>query len=295
MQTQKPILFTGAFCTQQEWIDTILSVFPSVHYLPHFFSPQNETRTIFSFDSEYPFMESQEKNSYALYMEEFINPKTEQESQKGTFSGGFKQIYQRFVDKYQINKESKKQVRPFIYDTYGIFLAEWMYKYYKTDIVILIQHPLSFVYNWIENKESIDFDTLLSPKIIKYAPITLERIALEKEDNTFNSLQEWEKVLRLWLVFAETILHYQLIYPNWLFFRYEDFRETPERTLADICDMLELDYSKEFVDKFEQTKEIRIQDAQRIETDYVKALIEETQEYLTHFYPKDITGRNMFR
>jgi hypothetical protein len=297
MQTQKPILFTGAFHSQQEWIDTILSVFPSMRYLPHFFSPQIETRDIFSFGSQYPFIEPEGENIYASFMAEFINPKTGQvqENPKGAFSSGFKQFYHRFVDKYQINKETKKEVRPLIYDKYGIFLVEWLHKHYQTDVVILIQHPLSFVHNWIESKESIDFDKLFSPKISKYAPIILERVALEKEENTFESLQEWEKVMRVWLVFAETILYYQLNYPDWLFFRYEDFRESPERTLRDICDMLDLDYTKEFVAKYEETKEIRTQDAQRLNPDYLKALINETQEYLTHFYPRNVIGKSMFR
>lgn len=228
-------------------------------------------------------------------MGEFINSKTEQENTKGAFSSGFKQLYHRFVDKYQVNKETKKEIRPLIYDKHGIFLTEWLYKHYRTDVIILIQHPLKFVYHWLEKNESMDFDKLFSPKIIKYAPNILERVAIEQKENTFQSLQEWEKAIRVWLVFAETILYYQLNYPDWLFFRYEDFRDTPERTLTDICDMLDLDYTTEFVTKFEETKEIRIQDAKKVNPDYLKALINEAQEYLTHFYPRDITGKSIFR
>ncbi|WP_338812378.1 hypothetical protein V9L05_13320 [Bernardetia sp. Wsw4-3y2] len=296
MQTQKPILFTGAFCSQQEWIDTILSTFPSMRYLPYFFSPKSETRSVFSFESEYPYIDPEKDNSYASFMTEFISPKKiEQESPKGAFSSSFKQLYHRFVDKYQISKETKKEIRPLIYDKHGFFLAEWLYKHYQTDVVILIQHPLSFVYNWIENKKNTDIDTLFSSKIVSYAPNTLERIILEKQENRFASLQEWEKAVRVWLVFAETILYYQLNYPDWLFFRYEDFRETPERTVTDICDMLDLDYTTEFLNKFEATKQIRSQDAEQINADYIKALINETQEYLTHFYPRNIIGKSMFR
>ena len=151
------------------------------------------------------------------------------------------------------------------------------------------------MYHWIENKKKLDFETLFSEKITKYAPNILERVALEKQEHTFESLQEWEKALRIWLVFAETTLYYQLNYPDWLFFRYEDFRETPERTITDICDMLDLDYTKEFVKKIEETKEIRLQDTERLNPTYLKTLINETQEYLTHFYPRNIIGKNMFR
>lgn len=295
MQTQKPILFTGAFCSQQEWIDTILSVFPSMRYLPHFFSPNSESMDIFSFENEYPFISPQENNPYAPFIAEFFGYKLGQENIKGAFGNSFKQLYHRFVDKYQINRESKKEIRPLIYDKHGIFLAEWLHQHYQTDIIILIQHPLTFVMNWLEAKQSLDLDALFSQKIINYAPISLERIELEKEDNLFQDLQEWEKALRIWLVFAETILHYQLNYPDWLFFRYEDFKETPERILTDICDMLDLDYTKEFVKKFEETKEIRLQDVEPTNPDYTKALIHEAQEYLTHFYPKNTLGKSMFR
>lgn len=295
MQTQKPILFTGAFCSKHEWIEPILSVFPSMRYFPYFFSSQLETKTIFSFANKYPFIEPQGTNPYASFMAEFINPKADQENSKSTFGSGFKQLYHRFVDKYHVNKENKKEIRPLIYDPYGFFLAEWLQKQYDSDVVVLIQHPLSFVYNWIENKENIDFDALFDTQIIKYAPNILERVAVEKEENKFETLQEWEKALRVWLVFAETTLYYQLNYPDWLFFRYEDLRETPERTLTDICDMLDLDYTKEFVAKFEETKEMRLQDAQKINPDYVKNLINETQDYLTHFFPRSNIGKSMFR
>jgi hypothetical protein len=59
--------------------------------------------------------------------------------------------------------------------------------------------------------------------------------------------------------------------------------------------MLDLDYTKEFVAKYEETKEIRTQDAQRLNPDYLKALINETQEYLTHFYPRNVIGKSIFR
>ena len=295
MQTQRPILFTGAFCSNQEWIDSILSVFVSVRYLPHFFSPQADSLEILSFQNEFPFIAPQENNPYAPFIEEVLGYKLGQESVKAAFGNSFKQLYQRFVDKYQINKEIKKEIRPFIYDKHGIFLAEWLHKHYQTDVVILIQHPLSFVYNWIENKESMDFDKLFSPKLIKYAPSTLERIELEKEENAFENLQEWEKVIRIWLIFAETILYYQLNYPNWLFFKYEDFREAPERILTDMCDMLDLNYTKEFLIKINETKEARNQEIGSVDPDYIKALINETKEYLTHFYPKNNVGKSMFR
>lgn len=295
MQMQKPILFTGAFCSNQDWIEPILSVFPSVRYLPHFFSPDADSMEIFSFENEFPFIAPQENNPYAPFIAEFFGAKLETESVKPAYGNSFKKFYQRFVDKYQINKEIKKEIRPLIYDKHGIFLTEWLHKHYQTDVVILIQHPLNFVANWIENKQNMDFDKLFSPKIIDYAPNSFERIASEKEGNIFQGLQEWEKALRVWLIFAETILHYQLNYPDWLFFRYEDFRETPERILTDICDMLDLNYTKEFLQKIEETKEIRTQEAVRINPDYLKALINETQEYLTHFYPRNIIGKSMFR
>ncbi|WP_375561642.1 hypothetical protein ACE193_03575 [Bernardetia sp. OM2101] len=295
MQTQKPILFTGAFCSQQEWIEPILSVFPSVRYLPHFFSPNTDAMDIFSFENEFPFIAPQEDNPYSSFLSEFFGHKIGQENAKAASGNSFKQLYQRFVDKYQINKEVKQEIRPLIYDKHGIFLAEWLSKHYQADVVILIQHPLSFVANWIENKENMDFDKLFSPKLITYSPNIYERIASEKEANIFKDLQEWEKALRIWLIFAETILYYQLNYPDWLFFRYEDFRETPERTLTDICDMLDLTYTKEFLQKVEETKEVRTKDAERINPDYLKALINETQEYLTHFYPRNIIGKSMFR
>ncbi len=295
MQTQKPILFTGAFCSDKEWIEPILSVFPSVRYLPHFFSPQADSMEIFSFEEEFPFIAPQENNPYAPFIAEFFGYKLGQENVKAAFGNSFKQLYQRFVDKYQINKETKKEIRPLIYDKHGIFLAEWLNKHYATEVIILIQHPLHFVYNWIKNKENMDLDKLFSPKLISYAPNILARIELEKEEKIVEDLQEWQKALRIWLVFAETILHYQLNYPDWLFFRYEDFRETPERLLTDICDMLDLNYTKEFLVKMEETKELRNQDAERVETDYIKDLINEAQEYLTHFYPKDIVGKSMFR
>ncbi len=295
MQTQKPILFTGAFCPNQEWIEPILSIFPSVRYLPYFFSLESESVDVFSFENEFPFIASQEDNLYAPLLAEFFGHKSEQENTKAVFGKSFKQLYHCLVDKYQINKETKKEIRPLIYDKNGFFLAEWLQKHYYADVVILIQHPLSFVHNWIENKKSTDFNTLFSKKIINYAPNTLGRVALEQEENNFQDLQEWEKAIRIWLVFAETTLYYQLNYPDWLFFRYEDFRETPERTLTDICDMLDLGYTKEFLKKIEETKEIRIQDAERLNPDYLKALINETQEYLTHFYPRNSIGKSMFR
>ncbi|PIY08451.1 MAG: hypothetical protein COZ18_12225 [Flexibacter sp. CG_4_10_14_3_um_filter_32_15] len=293
MQTQKPILFTGAFCSNQEWIEPILSVFPLVHYLPHFFSPHSDAMEIFSFEKKFPFIAPKEDNPYAPFIAEFFGYKTGQENTKT--GNSFKQLYHRFVDKYQINKDIKKKIRPLIYDKHGIFLAEWLSKHYQADIIILIQHPLHFVYQWIENKESMDFDKLFLPKLTNYAPNTFERVALEKQENRFQELQDWEKALRIWLIFAETILYYQLNYPDWLFFRYEDFREKPERTLTDICDMLDLNYTKEFLKKFEETSEMRTKDAKRLNPDYLKALINETQEYLTHFYPRNVIGKSMFR
>ncbi len=290
---QKPILFTGAFCSNQEWIESILSVFPSVHYLPHFFSPNSDSTEIFSFQHQFPFISSQEDNSYKSLIEGFFEQKEEEpQNTKATFGTGFRQFYNRFVDKYQTNKETKKVIRPLIYDKHGIFLAEWLHKHYQADVIVLIQHPFSFVTNWIENKKNLDIDTLFSSKLTGYAPNAFERIREIKE---FENLKEWQRAIKIWLVFAETILHYQLNYPDWLFFRYEDFREKPERTLTDICDMLDLGYTEEFLIKIKESKEIRNQGEQKTETDYIRALINETKEYLTHFHPQSTIGKRTFR
>jgi len=40
---------------------------------------------------------------------------------------------------------------------------------------------------------------------------------------------------------------------------------------------------------------MRTKDAKRLNPDYLKALINETQEYLTHFYPRNVIGKSMFR
>ncbi|WP_291722604.1 hypothetical protein [Bernardetia sp.] len=294
MQTKKPILFTGAFYSEQEWIEPILSVFPFVHYLPYFFSSHTETTEVFSFEHKFPCMHPQEDNPYASFIKEFFSDKTE-ETSKNAFGSGFKQFYQRIREKYQVNKEIKREIRPLIYDKYGVFLAEWLHRHYKTDVVILIQHPLSFVFEWIEKKESTDFDKLFSDKVAKYAPNAFARVQLEQQENIFSSLQEWEKAMRIWLVFAETILYYQQNYPDWLFFRYEDFRETPDRTLIDICDMLDLGYTPNFLNKIEETNTVREKDAKKVTADYTRKLLDETQEYLTHFYPRTNIGKSMFR
>lgn len=286
--SKKPIFLTGAFFPQKEWLSELFSSIPELRFLPDLFAPDTENSKIFGFEHHYPFIAPQENNPYALFITEFLGYNLNEEQVKGAFGKSFRQLYQRFVDKYQFTKEQKKEVRPFIYDTHGFFLTEWLYTHYQADVIVLIQHPFDFVQNWLKAHPTTDLHTLISSKIQKYCKNIDELLASTYE-------HEWQKAMQFWLIQAQTIVYYQMHYPNWFFFRYEDLREQPERLFTDICDMLNLTFSKELKQAIEKTLLAREADSDREKPPYLNALIEQTQDLLLHFYPKNMIGRHGFR
>ncbi|MGF1585947.1 MAG: hypothetical protein ACFCUM_11525 [Bacteroidales bacterium] len=118
-------------------------------------------------------------------------------------------------------------------DPFAVFSAEWFYKEYNSDVIIMIRHPASFVSSLKLLNYRFDFYNILNQKHLvenklkKYLPELIEFTTKEK------SIVEQGEFL--WRMIYDVVGRYRDTYKSkWLFVRFEDVVRYPDDSFEKI-------------------------------------------------------------
>lgn len=121
---------------------------------------------------------------------------------------------------HRINRD-----RPLIKDPIALFSAEWLYKKFGMNVLVMLRHPAAFcsslkIKNWEFDFNNFLMQPLLMEKYLYPFRDEIKEYAENKKDLI-------KQAILLWNCIHNTIKIYREKYPEWLFIRHEDLSADP--------------------------------------------------------------------
>lgn len=132
--------------------------------------------------------------------------------------------------------------RPLMKDPIAVFSAEWLYRTFDMDTIILIRHPAAFVGSIKKAEWRSGMNNFLGqPLLMRDYLADFEGEIIEHANNQKDLIEEG---ILLWNIIHSVIQRYQHKHEDWLFIRHEDLSLNPIDKFRDIFDFLNLDYKE---------------------------------------------------
>ena len=140
------------------------------------------------------------------------------------------------------NYRLMRGLRPLVKDPIAIMSAEWLYKEYDMDVVIIVRSPLAYVSSIKRLGWPMSPGMFLRQKELMgnyLAPLTAEIQAQVKNkgDLIGNAIVSWK-------VFYHVVSIYRQKYPNWLIVRHEDLSLDPMNQFSKLFEQLSLSFTE---------------------------------------------------
>ncbi len=153
----------------------------------------------------------------------------------------FKNILEILRSQCQCIYHRLNQDRPLVKDPIAIFSAEWLFKTYNMDVLVLIRHPAAFCSSLKIKNWKFDFNNFLDqPQLIKKYLLTYQEEIIEFAKAEKSII---EQGILLWNCINHTIRVYQEKYPGWLFVQHETLSIDPVNQFRSIFKEFGLDFT----------------------------------------------------
>ncbi len=239
-RTLKPILITGSHRSGSTWAGQMLAVAPHVAYIHEPFNIAIKA-SVNPKPFKYWFQYICEENSeyYNSVIDGIINYKYPLNSivKQRTIRGIIKAIRNKLIFSWhKINND-----RPLIKDPIALFSAEWLYKKFNMDILVMIRHPAAFCSSLKIKNWKFDFNHFLKQ------PLLMEKY-LSKFEKKIREYTKTEKdiidqAILLWNCIHYTINLYRETHPEWLFIKHEDLSRDPIQQFQSIYEAFDLEFT----------------------------------------------------
>ena len=251
MNNRKPILVTGSHRSGTTWAGRMISAAPNVGYIHE---PFNVTMRIGT--NPRPF-----KEWYKYICEEN--------------EGNFRQIYADILKfKYPIGhnilkvrtardlakiiknqllffSHYRKEKRPLIKDPIAFFSAEWLYKSFNFDVLVLIRHPAAFCSSLKIKGWRFDFNDLLTQSLLMRDFLLPFEKEIKESAKTERDITD--QAILLWNCIHSVVRKYQDKYSHrWLFVKHEDLSLDPVNKFKSIYKRLNLEYTHSAQNKIKE-------------------------------------------
>ena len=147
-----------------------------------------------------------------------------------------------FVDKLLLRP------RILVKDPIALLSAEWLYKTYDLDVIVLIRNPISFVGSMKAAGWDFPVENLFKQKSLMTEWLNQFAALIESMINDPDNYDINDRLALLWNALHVVILRYQNQYPKWLFIKYEDIAMNPVIGFSRIFDYLRLGLNRDILD-----------------------------------------------
>jgi hypothetical protein len=246
---KKPILVTGSHRSGTTWVGRMISLDRDVGYIHEPFNIDlppgyNKLKLNYWFtniNSNYP-----NEENIKSELTDILNFKYQfyEQIQRGNNFKDFLRIG-RELSKYLENNIYNR--RPLIKDPIAIMSAEWLYKTFDMNVIVLIRHPASFVSSLKRLGWKFQFSNLLKQKELMTEK--LYPFNEEIENFTIDEKNIIDQAILLWRIIYYVVKEYRKKYPNWIFKRHEDLANNPVEEFRDIYKKIGLNYTKSIENK----------------------------------------------
>ena len=239
-RTLKPILITGSHRSGSTWAGQMLAVAPHVAYIHEPFNIAIKAG-VNPEPFKYWFQYICEENSkyYDSVIDGIIHYKYPINSvvKQKTTRGIIKVIRDKLIfSLHRINND-----RPLIKDPIALFSAEWLYKKFNMDILVMIRHPAAFCSSLKIKDWKFDFNHFLKQ------PLLMEKYLgkFEKKICEYTKTEKHiiDQAILLWNCTHYTINIYRENHPEWLFIKHEDLSRDPIQQFQSIYEAFNLEFT----------------------------------------------------
>jgi len=251
IRNSRPILVTGLHRSGSTWAGKMLAAAPKVAYIHEPFNILIRLGVnLRPIKYWYPYICEENSEYYESVFDGIIHykyPLVRNIAKIRTVKNVAKIIRdQGYFMLYRINI-----YRPLIKDPIVFFNAEWLYKKFNMNVLIMIRHPAAFcssikIRNW-----KFDFNILLKQPLLmdKYLCKFKEEI-IEYAVNEKNLI---DQAILLWNCFYYTTYIYREKYPEWLFVRHEDLSLAPLNQFQSIFEAFGLEFTRKAKAKIQKS------------------------------------------
>lgn len=236
-----PILVTGSHRSGSTWTGRMISAAPHVGYIDEPFNIGKIVANSKPFKYWFQFISEENLEDYESVFDRIIHykyPLANNIVKVRTIRNVARIIRdQGLFILHKLNND-----RPLIKDPIAFFSAEWLFKTFNMNVLVLIRHPAAFcssikIMNWRH-----DFTHFLNQPLLmeKYLHPFEEKVK-EYAENEKNII---EQAILLWNCIHHTIRIYQRKYPKWLFVRHEDLSSDPINQFHSIYRELDLEFTQ---------------------------------------------------
>ena len=132
--------------------------------------------------------------------------------------------------------------RPLIKDPIAVMSADWLFKTFNMDVIVMIRHPAAFVASLKLKDWQFDFSHLANQGGLMdiIHPDFSEKVRAYAADPPGII----DQGILLWNIIYERISQYKKQFPSWLFIRHEDLSHDPIEEFRKIYGYLGLQYTE---------------------------------------------------
>ncbi len=292
---KKHILISGSHRSGSTWAGNVLAQASNVRYVHEPFNigiPRSNSPLRYWF--EYISKKHKSQKSIIRYLNSFI----------GTFN---KYMLKQLLLVRSINDfsflitdiKSRIKYRAIIKDPLAIMSAEWIYKKYNWNILILIRHPAAFIASLKVKDWQFDYNHLINQQ--ELLETSLKKYQAEIYDYAEKKRDIIDQGILLWNIIHDVILSYESRYSHeWLFLRHEDLSLNPLQEFKKVFKHLDLSFDQNVQNYIIETSnaieksELKRNSANNIKSwknrlsqDEIKRINEGTRQIWTKFYSEN--------
>ena len=251
MHTPSPILVTGSHRSGSTWAGLMLAAAADVGYIHEPFN--NELRISVNpkpFKQQFYYLCEENEENYEAVFDGIINFKYPIISNL-TNVRNLKDAADLFREQaiYFLHKLHNR--RPLVKDPIAFFSAEWLYRKFNMDVLIMIRHPAAFCSSLKIKDWHFNFNHFLDQ------PLLMQRFldGFEDEIREFseNEKDVIDQATLLWNCIHHTIAVYQQDHPEWIFARHEDMSQDPVNLFRKTYQAFGLEFTADVKKRIEES------------------------------------------
>lgn len=237
---KKPILVTGSHRSGSTWLGKMIDLSNDTGYIHEPFNRSSGfSGKLFKY--WFTYICSENEDLYKKALQEYLwfnypfwsNIKT---------AGSLRDYGRSIRDLSIFSWHKLNHKRPLMKDPISIFSAEWLYRTFNMDVIILIRHPAAFVGSIKKVKWRTGMKNFLEqPLLMRDYLADFEQ---ELNEHKKNSQDYIEEGILLWNMIHNVIYRYQQKHDDWVFIRHEDLSRDPVQKFGEIYEFLNLNYTE---------------------------------------------------
>jgi hypothetical protein len=239
VNSERPILVTGAHRSGTTWVGKMLALAPGVGYVHEPFNPKMPNGlSPAGFRRYYTVVTPENEDRYRRGLEESLALRYDLGAQLRSVTS-WRDVARIPRDYRRLRRWRRNGRRPVMKDPIALLSAEWLAESFAMDVVVLIRHPAAFAASikrlgWRHSFATFFDERGRLPGVI--APFEAE--IREQAERPGDAIAQ---ATLLWRLLYGTVDGYRERHPDWVFLRHEDASLDPVGTFERLYERLGLD------------------------------------------------------